>query len=75
MYGPDEDISVPFLGVDRILEVKARKDGFKQVYDWLGNKFALIIKANHKRPLLVIDLETAVEIGFELETLKKNPQI
>ncbi len=75
MYGPDEDLSVPFLNVDRTIEVKWRKDGFKTIYDWLGSNFALIIKANHKRPLLVIDLETAVEIGFELESLKKNPQI
>lgn len=72
MYGPDEDISVPFLGADRIIEVKARKDGFKQIYDWKGDKFALIIKANHKRPLLIIDLDEAAAIGWLAESSKSN---
>ena len=29
------DITVPLLGVDRIVEVKVRRNGFRQLYDWL----------------------------------------
>jgi len=67
MYGPDEDVSVPFLGVDRTIEVKARANGFKTIYDWLGSNFALVIKADRQRPLLIIDLEEAAAIAILAE--------
>ena len=29
------DLTVPVLGVDRCVEVKARRDGFRELYGWL----------------------------------------
>lgn len=74
MYGPNQDISVPFLGVDRIIEVKCRADGFKQIYDWLGNNFALITKADYRRPLITMDLENAASFGAIIERKWKLEQ-
>ena len=39
------------------IEVKARKDGFKQIYQWLGDNDWLILKADNKPYLLVKKLE------------------
>jgi hypothetical protein len=56
------DISVPVLGVDRILEVKVRANGFRELYSWLAENYALVVKADRQRPLLVIPLEIAVDV-------------
>ncbi|WP_010094503.1 hypothetical protein [Ornithinibacillus scapharcae] len=41
-------------------EVKARKDGFKQIYGWLEGEDvdALVIKADRKEPLVVLPIST-----------------
>jgi Holliday junction resolvase len=41
-------------------EVKARKDGFKQIYGWLEGEDvdALVIKADRKEPLVVQPIQT-----------------
>lgn len=56
------DISVPVLGVDRILEVKVRANGFRELYGWLAENYALVVKADRQRPLLVIPLDAAVDV-------------
>jgi len=56
------DISVPVLGVDRILEVKVRANGFRELYGWLADNYALVVKADRQRPLLVIPLDLAVDV-------------
>jgi Holliday junction resolvase len=56
------DISVPVLGVDRVMEVKVRANGFKEIYGWLADNYALVVKADRKRPLLVIPLDLAVDV-------------
>ena len=56
------DISVPVLGVDRRLEAKWRAKGFRELYGWLDGNYALIVKADRQRPLLVMPLETAIDI-------------
>jgi Holliday junction resolvase len=61
------DISVPLLGVDRRVECKIRAHGFKQFYQWLeGNDF-LIVRADHKEPLVVIPLKLAMRIAMVAE--------
>ena len=47
------DILVPLNGQDLNFEVKARKEGFKQIYDWIQGHNGLFLKANHK-PFLVV---------------------
>ncbi len=57
------DLSVPLLGVDRRVEVKARANGFAKFYDWLDGVELLVIKADRREPLVVIPLRLAIEIA------------
>lgn len=51
------DVVVGKLGGDLwTLEIKCRANGFKQIYDWLGDNDGLVIKADNKRELVVLDL-------------------
>ena len=43
-------------------EVKARKDGFKQIYDWLEGNDYLFIKANRKPVLVVMTIEEFIKL-------------
>ena len=63
MYKPGADISMPLLGVDRAVEVKCRATGFAQLYDWLDERDILIVKADHKEPLVVVRLSLATDIA------------
>jgi len=53
------DVSVPFLGIDRRVEVKARRDGFAELYRWLGDHDFLIVKRDSSEPLIVLRLSEA----------------
>jgi Archaeal holliday junction resolvase (hjc) len=57
------DLTVPILDVSRVVEVKARKRGFKQLYDWLIDRDILVIRADRSEPLVVIPLKLAAEIA------------
>jgi len=61
------DISVPLLGVDRRLEVKCRGNGFRRLYEWLGDRDLLIVKADRLDPLIVIPFTLALEIARAAE--------
>jgi Holliday junction resolvase len=63
MYTPGADISMPLLGSDRAVEVKYRADGFRQLYDWLHQRDALIVKSDRQAPLVVVQLSLAAEIA------------
>lgn len=62
------DISVPVLGDDWLLEVKVRANGFRELYRWLADSDALVVRADRREPLLVISLSRAVDI---LDTAEK----
>ena len=64
------DISVPLLGIDRRVEVKARGNGFRRLYDWLGDHDFLIVKADRLEPLVVLPLKLAAEIAAIAERNK-----
>jgi hypothetical protein len=68
------DLSVPLLGADRRVEVKCRASGFRQIYDWLSNFDFLIIKADHKEPLIITRLKLGVEIAAAAEQTKPTPK-
>ncbi len=52
-------------------EVKARKDGFKQIYEWLeGNDF-LFIKANRKKVLVIMEIEKFIDL-LKTQTLSEE---
>jgi hypothetical protein len=57
------DISIPLLGVDRRVEVKARGNGFGRLYNWLTNHDLLIVRADRREPLVVIPLRLATEVA------------
>jgi Holliday junction resolvase len=61
------DVSIPLLGVDRRVEVKARANGFARLYDWLDGADYLVIKANRREPLVVLPLKLAAEIAAAAE--------
>lgn len=52
-------------------EVKARKDGFKQIYGWLDGEDvdALVIKADRKQPLVVLPISSFKNIMDSLDGL------
>jgi hypothetical protein len=57
------DLTVPILNVDRVVEVKCRGTGFKQLYDWLVDRDILIVRADRSEPLVVLPLKLAAEIA------------
>jgi Holliday junction resolvase len=57
------DISVPLLGKDCRVEVKARAHGFGQLYAWLADHDFLVVKADHCEPLVVLRLKEAARIA------------
>ena len=45
-----------------ILEVKCRANGFKSIYDWFEDNDGLVIKADNKKPLVVLDFDDFLEL-------------
>ena len=62
----------PLLGVDRRVEVKVRGNGFRRLYDWLGDHDFLIVKADRLEPLVVLRLKFASEIAVLAEQTKNS---
>jgi hypothetical protein len=63
-YQAGHDLELP-LGDDRILriECKARANGFGTLYRWLDDRDVLIVKADYRKPLVVLRLSLAAEIA------------
>jgi Holliday junction resolvase len=59
----DGDIVLPFMGRDLCVEVKARADGFRELYSWLNERDVLIIKSDRQEPLVVVRLSLAAEVA------------
>ena len=66
----DGDISVPLLGIDRVVEVKCRGNGFRRLYDWLIDRDLLIVRADRREPLVILPLRLAIEIAKTAEKIK-----
>jgi Holliday junction resolvase len=56
------DIVLPLMGPDLCVEVKARADGFRELYCWLDQRDVLIVKAD-RQPLVVLRMSLAAEIA------------
>src|SRR5690606_38300400 len=50
------------VGLGLRWEVKRRADGFRSLYDWLEGKDALAVRADRRPWLVVMPLETLLEI-------------
>lgn len=61
------DFTVPVLGVDRVVEVKVRAGGFKQLYAWLEDRDLMVVRADRAEPLVVLPLKLAIEIATAAE--------
>jgi len=64
------DLTVPLLGVDRIVEVKVRARGFAQLYDWLEGRDLLVVRADRREPLVVLPFKLAIAIAVAAELNK-----
>src|SRR5262249_32158174 len=67
MYKSGADISVPVLGINRVVEVKSRAAGFSRLYAWLEDRYALVVKADRQEPPVIIRLRDAAEIARTAE--------
>jgi Holliday junction resolvase len=61
------DLSVPVLGINRVVEVKVRAKGFRELYAWLIDRDILIVRADRSEPLVVLPLKLAAEIAAKAE--------
>ena len=59
------DLTVPVLNVDRVVEVKVRAKGFRELYRWLEERDILIVRADRSEPLVVLPLKLAAEIAVK----------
>ena len=57
------DLTVPILNVDRVVEVKCRADGFRELYRCLVDRDILIVRADRSEPLVILPLKLAAEIA------------
>lgn len=60
-------VNIPYIGT---VECKARKSGFKQIYDWLTGCDGLFIKADYKPILAIIPADDLKLLIEELDELK-----
>jgi Holliday junction resolvase len=70
------DIVLPLVGRDLCVEVKARADGFRELYSWLVSRDVLIVKADRQEPLVIVRLALASEVaGYsgEGKSTSENP--
>jgi Holliday junction resolvase len=68
------DLTVPVLGRDLVVEVKARCDGFRELYSWLEGRDLLIVQADRREPLVVVPLKLATEIAITAERQRASQQ-
>src|SRR5262245_51264361 len=57
------DVLMSLQGRDLCLEVKARADGFRELYSWLQGRDVLIVKADRQEPLVVVRLSLAAKFA------------
>jgi Holliday junction resolvase len=56
-FSADVEVYLPGSESPAQLEVKCRANGFRTLYQWLEGVDALILKADHKPRLLVVNLD------------------
>jgi hypothetical protein len=62
------DLSVQVLGVPRRVQVKVRRDGFRELYGWLSDGAdLLIVRADRKKPLIVLSLALAAAVAAKAD--------
>jgi Holliday junction resolvase len=64
------DVTTLLIGCDRVLECKSRKNGFRELYRWLENCDAVILRSDRHDALAVVRLRFAVEVAVAAEKRK-----
>jgi hypothetical protein len=59
----DHDIFCPIRGVDRRIEAKRRARAFMTIDAMLGSNFALVVRDDRSRPLVVMTLTAFAELA------------
>jgi Holliday junction resolvase len=62
-YQPGHDIVLSLSGRDLCVEVKARANRFRELYNWLVGRDILIVKADRQEALVVLRMSLAAEIA------------
>ena len=57
------DIILPLMGRDLCVEVKARADGFRELYCGLNERDTLMVKADRQEPFVFLRMSLAAEIA------------
>jgi hypothetical protein len=70
----DHDISCPVRGVDRRLECKRRARAFATIDAMLASNYALIVRDDRSRPLVVMTLTTFAELARQPNSEASSPQ-
>ena len=66
------DLTIPLLGVDRVVEAKARADGWRELYRWLDGRDLLVVKADRREPLVVLPLRLAITVAAAAERSREG---
>jgi Holliday junction resolvase len=61
------DLTAPVIGRDLVIECKARRDGFRELYGWLQDRDVLALRADRAETLIVIRLRDALPIVLAAE--------
>jgi len=67
----DHDISCPVRGVDRRFECKRRARAFATIDAMLASNYALIVRDDRSRPLVVMTLKTFAELARQPNSLSE----
>lgn len=56
------DIIANLNNEDYVFELKKRGNGFKQIYEWIDEPDALIICADRKKPLVIMEFDNFCDL-------------
>jgi hypothetical protein len=65
MYKAGADLTMPLLGIDRDIEL------FKQLRDWLIDRFAVVVWVDRQEPIVCLRLRDAGEIARVAERVTR----
>ena len=62
---------MPIDGIDRPIEAKVRRGGFKQIYAWLAGRFAVLAKADRQEALITLRLTDFAQIAARADKVEQ----
>jgi len=68
----DHDISCPVRGRDRRIEAKRRRRAFFTIDRMLADNFALVVRDDRSRPLVVLTLASFAELAIDKPELRRT---